>query len=135
MINAGNRQQYDRDTGKLSILTFERWVLDLDTLRDTPDAHYREAQERFLGELLFPPPDLNPMLRQTFIVEANQRLTIPLTAFSFAMIPLACLLPGQFNRRGQLKRVMLAVGSALLFQTLDLAIKNLAGRRMPSPYP
>jgi lipopolysaccharide export system permease protein len=51
-----------------------------------------------------------------------------LTAFSFAIIPLACLLPGEFNRRGQLRRVLIAIGSALAFQTTDLAVKNLAGR-------
>jgi lipopolysaccharide export system permease protein len=127
MMN-GNRQQFDRDTGRLSVLTFDRWVLDLSTMRDTPEERFREAQERFLTDLLFPPPDLSPMLRETFVVEATQRLTVPLTAFSFAMIPLACLLPGQFNRRGQLKRVMLAIGCALLFQSLDVAVKNLAGR-------
>jgi len=127
MVN-GNRQQYDRDTGKLSVLTFDRYVLDLDMLRDTPEVRFREAQERFFGELFFPPPDIDPFMREAFIVEANQRITIPLTAFSFAMIPLACLLPGEFNRRGQLKRVLTALGCALLFQTLDLAVKNLAGR-------
>jgi lipopolysaccharide export system permease protein len=77
---------------------------------------------------LFPPPDTDALTRESFLVEANQRITIPLTAFSFAMIPLACLLPGEFNRRGQLRRVLTALGSALLFQTLDLAVKNLAGR-------
>jgi len=127
MVN-GNRQQYDRQTGKLSLLTFERYVLDLDMLRDAPVVRFREAQERCLGELFFPSDDLDPALRESFLVEANQRLTIPLTAFSFAMIPLACLLPGEFNRRGQLKRVLLAVGCALLFQSLDLAVKNLSGR-------
>jgi lipopolysaccharide export system permease protein len=48
--------------------------------------------------------------------------------FSFVLIPLACLLPGEFNRRGQLKRVLLAVGLAFLFQSLDLGVKNLASR-------
>jgi lipopolysaccharide export system permease protein len=127
MVN-GNRQQYDRDSSKLSMLTFDRYVLDLDMLRDAPEVHFREPQERFLGELLFPPPDTDAMTRESFLVEANQRITIPLTAFSFAMIPLACLLPGEFNRRGQLRRILIALGSALLFQTLDLAVKNLAGR-------
>jgi lipopolysaccharide export system permease protein len=127
MVN-GNRQQYDRTSGKLSVLTFDRYVLDLDMLRDAPEVHFREPQERFLGELLFPPPDTDALTREGFLVEANQRITIPLTAFSFAMIPLACLLPGEFNRRGQLKRVLTALGCALLFQTLDLAVKNLAGR-------
>jgi lipopolysaccharide export system permease protein len=127
MVN-GDRQQYDRDSGKLSVLTFDRYVLDLDMLRDAPEVHFREPQERFLGELLFPPPDTDALTRESFLVEANQRITIPLTAFSFAMIPLACLLPGEFNRRGQLKRVLIALSCALLFQTLDLGVKNLAGR-------
>jgi lipopolysaccharide export system permease protein len=127
MVN-GNRQQYDRDTGKLSVLTFDRYVLDLDMMRDAPEGHFREPQERFLGELLFPPADLDPAMRESFLVEANQRITIPLTAFSFAMIPLACLLPGEFNRRGQLKRVLIALAGALAFQTADLAVKNVAGR-------
>jgi lipopolysaccharide export system permease protein len=127
MVN-GNRQEYDRDTGKLSVLTFDRYVLDLDMMRDAPEARSREAQERFLGELFFPPENLDPGTRDAYLVEGNERLTVPLTAFSFAIIPLACLLPGEFNRRGQLKRVLVAIGCALLFQTLDLAVKNLQGR-------
>jgi lipopolysaccharide export system permease protein len=127
MVNV-NRQQYDRDTGKLSVLTFERYVLDLDMLRDAPEVRFREAQERFLGELFFPSEDIDPGTREAFLVEANERLTVPLTAFSFAIIPLACLLPGEFNRRGQLKRVLIAIGCALTFQALDLAVKNLEGR-------
>jgi lipopolysaccharide export system permease protein len=127
MVN-GDRQQYDRDTGKLSVLTFDRYVLDLDMMRDAPEARSREAQERYLGELFFPPEDLDPGTRDAYFVEGNERLTVPLTAFSFAIIPLACLLPGEFNRRGQLKRVLMAIGCALTFQAVDLAIKNLEGR-------
>jgi lipopolysaccharide export system permease protein len=44
------------------------------------------------------------------------------------MIPLACLLPGQLNRRGQLQRVLAAIGLAFLFQALDLGARNLAAR-------
>ena len=44
------------------------------------------------------------------------------------MIALACLLPGEFNRRGQMKRVLLAIGIAFAYQALDVGIKNLAGR-------
>jgi lipopolysaccharide export system permease protein len=127
MVN-GNRQQYDRDTGKLTVLTFDRYVLDLDMLRDTPEGRFREPQERFLGELLFPPEDIDQGTRYAYLVEANERLTVPLSALSFAIIPLACLLPGQFNRRGQLKRVLTAIGCALSFQAVDLAVRNLEGR-------
>jgi lipopolysaccharide export system permease protein len=48
--------------------------------------------------------------------------------FSFVLIPLACLLPGELNRRGQLRRVLLAVLLAFLFQAFDLGVKNLAAR-------
>lgn len=127
MVN-GSRQRFDRATGKLSVLTFDRYTLDLDTLRDAPGVRFRDAQERFLGELFWPPARLDPATRASFRVEGHQRLVIPLSIFSFVMIPLACLLPGQFSRRGQLRRVLLAIALALVFQALDLAVINLANR-------
>jgi lipopolysaccharide export system permease protein len=127
MVN-GSRQRFDRASGKLSVLTFERYTLDLDMLRDAPVVRFRDAQERFLGELFWPPADLDASTRHSFLVEGHQRLVVPLAVFSFVMIPLACLLPGELNRRGQLGRVLLAIGFALLFQALDLGIKNVASR-------
>jgi lipopolysaccharide export system permease protein len=127
MVN-GSRQSFDRASGKLSVLTFERYTLDLNLLRDAPGVRFREAQERFLDELFWPPPQLEPMLRRSFIVEGHQRLLVPLSIFSFVTIPLACLLPGEANRRGQLRRVLLAVAIAFLFEAVDLGATNLAGR-------
>ncbi len=124
----GNRQELDRATGKLSLLTFDRYTLDLDSMRDAPVVRFREPQERFLGELLFPPAGLDPGMRYNFIVEAHQRLAIPLSVFGFAIIPLACLLPGQVNRRGQLRRVLLAVGIAFIYQSVAIGVQNLANR-------
>lgn len=128
MVN-GSRQKYERATGKLSVLTFDRYTLDLNMLRDPPEVRWRDAEERFLGDLFSPPQGLNPMLRNSFLVEGNQRIVVPLSVFSFIMIPLACLLTGDLNRRGQLRRVLLAVAVAVLFQALDLGAKNLASRR------
>lgn len=127
MVN-GNRQQFDTETRKLSLLTFDSYTLDLDTVRDVPVIRFREASERFLGELFFPPADVDGALRDGFLVEAHQRLLVPLSAFSFSLIPLACLLPGQVNRRGQLKRVLVAIGFAFLFEMLDLGVSNVATR-------
>lgn len=127
MVN-GNRQEIDQKTGKLSLLTFDRYTLDLDSMRDAPVVRFREPQERFLGELLFPPAGLDPAVRYGFLVEAHQRLAIPLSVFGFAIIPLVCLLPGQINRRGQLKRVLLAVGLAFVYQSVAIAVQNMASR-------
>ena len=127
MVN-GNRQQFDPDTRKLSLLTFDSYTLDLEAWRDAPVVRFREAQERFLGELFSPPADADASLRAVFLAEGHQRLLVPLSAFSFSLIPLACLLPGELNRRGQLKRVLLAIGLAFAFQMLDLGVNNLAVR-------
>jgi lipopolysaccharide export system permease protein len=129
MLN-GNRQQFDTETRKLSLLTFDSYTLDLDAVRDAPVIRFREPQERFLGELFFPPPDVDPAFLPAFVVEAHQRILIPLSAFSFALIPLACLLPGQTNRRGQLKRALLAIGIAFLFELLDLGVNSITTRHL-----
>ena len=127
MVN-GNRQQFDTETRKLSLLTFERYTLDLASLHDAPVVRFREAQERFLGELFFPPSETGPELRLGFLVEAHQRILIPLSVFSFALIPLACLLPGEFDRRGQLKRALLAILIAFLSELLGIGANDLASR-------
>jgi lipopolysaccharide export system permease protein len=127
MVN-GNRQEFDAETRKLSLLTFDSYTLDLDAVHDAPVIRFREAQERFLDELFSPPEDADLSLRQGFLVEGHQRILVPLSAFSFALIPLACLLPGELNRRGQLKRVLLAIGIAFLFELLDLGVNNIAAR-------
>ncbi len=127
MVN-GERQQFDPQTHKLSVLTFQRYTLDLDSLQDAPVVRFRGAQERFLGELLLPPAGLDPLVRRSFILEAHQRLLIPLSAIGFSLIPLACLLPGEFSRRGQVKRVIVAISAAVLFETANLGVDDLAGR-------
>ena len=44
------------------------------------------------------------------------------------MIPLACLLPGEFNRRGQLARALVAITVAFIFEVLDVGVNDLAVR-------
>jgi lipopolysaccharide export system permease protein len=121
----GNRQQFDRATGRLSVLSFDRYTLDLADLRDAPGVRTPEPQERTLYELWTSPERFED---RAWMVEAHQRLLTPLLNLSFAVIPLACLLSGEFNRRGQVRRILLAVGLAFLFQSLDLGVRNLAGR-------
>src|SRR5713226_7207467 len=117
MVNGG-RQQLDRATGKLSVLSFEKYTLDLASFRDAPGV-------RYLHELLWPGEGRRGD-QGSLLIEANLRLINPLTALAFAAIPVACLLTGEFNRRGQTRRVLLAILLALAFEVLDIGLKNLA---------
>ena len=128
MVN-GNRQQFDPETHKLSLLTFDRYTLDLDSLHDAPVVRFREAQERFFDELFFPPADADPALRLGFAVEAHQRILIPLSALSFCFDP-ACL-PAYW--RVQPKRTteevsIIAIIIAFLFELLGIGVNDLASR-------
>lgn len=92
MVN-GSRQQFDTTTDKLSVLTFEKYTLDLGTFKDAPGARDREPDERYMGELLFPRDSEGRRIsNRGLIAEANLRLVTPLTALAFAAIPIACLL-------------------------------------------
>jgi lipopolysaccharide export system permease protein len=126
MVN-GSRQQLDRATGKLSVLSFEKYTLDLASFRDAPGVRERQPDERYLQELLFP-SEARRTGDAALLIEANFRLITPLAALALAVIPVACLLTGEFNRRGQTRRVLLAVLLAFIFEALDIGLKNLAGR-------
>ena len=127
----GNRQEYDRNTGKLSVLTFDKYTLELGDQHD--EARTREPQERFLGELFFPSQaDIgsDPSFRRVLRLEGHQRLITPISAIAFAAIAFTALLYGEFNRRGQLRRILIAVLTAVAYEVVDLGLRDL-GTRLP----
>ena len=127
MVN-GSRQQFDEQTGKLSILSFSTYTLELPGSPDTPGVRLREPSERYLHELVSPDAQSVQWYGQAMAAELHLRLVAPLAALVFTFIPLSCLLPGEFNRRGQGRRILVAVILAMLFEVIDLAGKNLANR-------
>jgi len=131
----GDRQEYDRNTGKLSVLSFEKYTLELGDQHDV--VRTREPQERFLGELFFPrKADIgnDPSFRRVLRLEGHQRLITPISAIAFAAIAFTALLYGEFNRRGQLRRIMIAVLAAVAYEVVDLGLRDL-GTRLPGAIP
>jgi lipopolysaccharide export system permease protein len=125
----GTRQERDRSNGHLSVLSFDRYTLDLSDLGDAVVSRDRQPDERHTSELLFPGarPAGDGSVR-AFFVELNMRIEEPLTALAMALLPILCLLPGDFDRRGQGRRVLLATALALLFEVVDIGLKDLSGR-------
>ncbi|MBI3451691.1 MAG: LptF/LptG family permease [Rhodospirillales bacterium] len=124
MVN-GNRQQVDRKEGKLSLLYFERYSVDLGQLGRSGGERWREPSERFLGELLSPgSSEADRVYAHKLRAEAHTRLTQPLYALAFVMIGLAAMLSGEFNRRGQTRRVLVAIGLVVVLQTAGIALQN-----------
>ena len=130
MIN-GNRQQVERESGKLSLLYFDRYTVELAEFQDNVNTRWREPRERFLPELLFPSSNQNDQkYRNALIAEGHQRLVAPLYSLAFIMVALAALLSGEFNRRGQLRRVFVAVVCVGLLEVLSLALHDFSTRAL-----
>lgn len=130
MIN-GNRQEVQADDGRLSLLYFDRYTFDLKNIQKQITQYWREPRERFLHELFH--FDQNPKAVYKYSqlqMEGYFRLSAPLLYLTYVVIGLAMLLGGDFNRRGQLLRISIAVLSVLLVQVSILGAKSL-GEKMP----
>lgn len=122
----GNRQELERDTRRLRFLTFDRYSVDLGRIAQRTSDRWREPRERFLHELFGPPQDENDrQYRSRLLAEGHSRLATPALAVSLAMVALACLLSGDFNRRGQGRRVVVAIVLAVVIQTAAIALQNV----------
>jgi lipopolysaccharide export system permease protein len=128
----GNRQVRDRDTGKLQLLYFERYSTDIGKSGgvDSPvETRWREPRERFIQELLAPgDSQMDRINRSRLIAEGHNRIATPLYALVFTLIALAALVPGDYNRRGQGKRVIAAIVAAVAVQSLSVLWSGLAAR-------
>ncbi len=122
----GTRQELDRTSGRLRFLYFDRYSVDLGRVAQRTGARWREPRERYLHELFRAPLDENDRQnRARLLAEGHNRLMTPLLSMTFALVALAALLSGEFNRRGQASRLVAAIVAAVVLQTSSIAIQNL----------
>jgi len=112
LMGRGNRQERDRKTGKISTLYFERYSFDF-ALGKRRKRVYLQPNERFLGQLLSPGnSDHERQYRTKLIAEGHNRLIAPLYALALPLLGLITMLAGQFNKRGQVVRIVIGLGIA-----------------------
>ena len=127
LIN-GHRQRIDRDSSRLSLLNFDRYTMDLGDFAQPGGARHREPRERFIDELLSPDADGAERMRSKFLSEAHSRIVSPLFAYALAAIGLAALLAGNINRRGQWRRILVAIAAAVVFEAVALFLVNTTAK-------
>lgn len=126
----GSRQALEPGTGKLSVLYFESYALDFGALEGSGESRYESNRERSTWALLTATPEDGRPERISIRMraEGHQRLTDPLNALGFTFIALAFLLTGGFNKRGQTRRIVGAIGAVVALQSAALGAANLAGK-------
>ncbi len=124
----GSREEIDRSTGRLNVLTFSRNSVDLGG-SNKDEQRYRDSAEMSLGELLNPDPrTVAARDGGKLLVEAHRRVTSPLTALSFAMVALVAVLMGAFSRHGGAIRPLVAILVVVALLAASLVIQNVAAR-------
>lgn len=114
VLVTGSRQQVDEEDGSLSLLYFDRYSFDLSTAKNAGQDRWREPRERYLDELFFSEDRTNSIYNfYKLRMEGHHRLAMPLLPLGFTLVGLTFLLGGDFNRRGQLFRILGAVSTVI----------------------
>lgn len=129
LLENGTRQEVDKKTGQLNVLSFrENWIDLAQPVRDV-GARLRDMGEMGIADLLAPAPGMvNPRDIPKWRVEAHKRLAGPLTTLSFVMIALVGVLGGAFRRHGGLIRPFVAIVCVVGLVAGGLALDSLAVR-------
>jgi len=123
----GSRQSFNPRSKVLQKLAFDQYTIDLPE-SGPASQRWSQPDERTIIELLN--PDLNNTRDienlHDFSIEIHRRITAPLLALAFPLLALSILLLGPTDRRGQSKKIGLAIIATLLIQGGYLATFNLS---------
>lgn len=126
----GSRHWVDRETGSMSQLYFDSYTLTLADHDGADDIRLRKAAERRTSELLTVQEgeELYVSAREVrrFRVEAHQRIINPLSTLGFALIALATVLTGAFDRRGSGGRLIVGISAMIAAQAGMIGAASLA---------
>ena len=123
----GSRQEIDRQTGRLNMLTFTENEIDLMDTAGPEGARPADMSEVSVWELL------TPRFAQSrdvpkWIAEGHKRLANPLASISYALVALVSVLTGGFQRHGGFLRPLASVGIVVMLVAVGLIIDGLAAR-------
>ncbi|HEY0267461.1 MAG TPA: LptF/LptG family permease, partial [Rhizomicrobium sp.] len=121
------------DAGRqLQVLHFESYTINLDQFSGPVRDTLRKIQERYLGELLWPPErNVSQKIRNQFFAEAHNRLSQPLYCIAFGLIALAAVTRGRRQRGSVALRLTVAGLIAAGLRIAGYSVMGLAQRNPP----
>jgi lipopolysaccharide export system permease protein len=126
----GTNQETNSQTGKISILNFDQYNLQLKLFDDSVvQKRSREIEERYIPELLFPEEGVD-ISRNKLYTEFNNRVTWPLYNILFCLIALMPFVKGTFNRRGYTQKILVSTLACIVVLALSLVLKNLGQKNI-----
>jgi lipopolysaccharide export system permease protein len=124
LLKHGQRQELSTKTSNINWLSFEDYTLDI-AFYASAVTRKRGADERTWSDL-FSTDGVSAEELPALRAEAHQRITWPLYALALPLYALAVVLCGEFNRRGQWKRLVFAAASATGLVMAAFSLRNIA---------
>jgi lipopolysaccharide export system permease protein len=136
-MNNGTIQKFNYKSKKTEILHFDSYVFNLTESQKSNKKTNWKPKELYLWELLNPSDEIDFFEREKYLAEIHQRFTYPLLPLMFALIAASCVLRGNFNRRGNLGNIILAilmVGIFLAFLFVSYDLITITSQMVPFLY-
>ena len=122
----GTVEQSAKGGAHLTVLKFQRYVFDLDQFAGPARLTGRRANERYLGELFSPGPNVSPSIRSAYFAEAHNRLSQPLYCIAFALIALAAVTRGRRARGANALRMTIGSVAAAGIRIAGYGVQGIA---------
>ncbi len=128
VMRHGANQEFSA-TGVLNYISFDEYVLDLETLVNSERVLRYKLSDRYPHELFF--PDVRQPWERTnrtkLLAEGHSRFTAPLYNIAFMIMAFATVIGGSFNKMGYTTRMAAVAATALILRTLGFAVQAAAG--------
>ncbi len=129
LLSNGTIQREASYTGKVDIIRFENWAVNLAAFGDGPGELQLEMTERYLGELLR--PDMTKPYDRAYatklIAEGHSRIATPFYAIAYALIGIYAFVGGSYTRRSYFLRVVVAGSLIFGMRVAGFVAQGLAG--------
>ena len=127
-MRRGANQEFS-STGVLNYISFDEYILDLESLVNSDPVLRYKLSDRYPHELFFPdvrqPWDRSN--RDKLLAEGHSRFSAPLYNIAFMIMAFAAVIGGSFNKLGYATRMAAVAAAALVLRTLGFALQAAAG--------
>ncbi len=124
-MKEGTIQKFNYENSKSEILSFDDYVFNLSEKQEISKKTNWKAKERYFSELINPQDNPDYLELEKYKSEIHQRFTYPLLSIVFSTIAVACILRGNFNRRGNISSIILAITITVCFLALTMVCYDL----------
>jgi lipopolysaccharide export system permease protein len=119
---------HPKPNGGVDLVDFDQYPLEFAGTLGAIDPFVLKPSDLYLGQLFHPNMTyyFDQTSREKYAAEAHLRLASPLLSPALAMIAMAVMLTGDFNRRGYGKQLVFASVIALTVRLLTMGVQSAA---------